>query len=147
MRITDKLTESQQHILEFYDLPESQLSKTYGPGKWTVKQILVHLTDAESVLLNRIKRVIAEPRQVVWAFDQDLWCEHLDYTNFPLELSRSAFVANRQQIIYLASLYFESLGYKEFVHSETGVRTLKDEFDKVVIHCQSHIDQIKMAIS
>jgi len=32
------------------------------------------------------------------------------------------------------------------VHSETGVRTLKDEFDKVVSHNQQHVRDIEKAL-
>ncbi len=128
-------------------MTENDLLKSYGFGKWTIKQILVHLSDADAVLLGRIKRIISEPKQVIWAFNQDLWCENLDYKTFPLETSKAIFLANRQTIIYLAQKYYKTLGAKEFVHSETGIRTLKEEFDKVASHNQGHIDQIKLALS
>ena len=34
----------------------------------------------------------------------------------------------------------------EFVHSNTGVRTLKDEFDKVADHNQHHLEHIQTAL-
>jgi hypothetical protein len=34
-----------------------------------------------------------------------------------------------------------------FVHSETGLRTLKDEFDKVASHNRKHLGQIQKALS
>jgi hypothetical protein len=98
-------------------------------------------------LLGRIKRIISEPKQVIWAMNQDLWCENLEYKTFPLEISQAIFLASRQAVIYLAQKYYTTLGNKEFVHSETGIRTLKDEFDKVALHNQSHIGQIKLALS
>lgn len=106
----------------------------------------MHLADAEGVLHDRIKRVIAENKQVIWAFNQDLWCNNLGYETFPLEISRALFVANRASIIYLAGKFYSSLGLKEFVHSETGLRTLQDEFEKVAVHNQEHINQIKKAL-
>jgi hypothetical protein len=33
-------------------------------------------------------------------------------------------------------------GHLEFVHSETGIRTLKAEFDKVASHNEHHLAQI-----
>jgi hypothetical protein len=39
--------------------------------------------------------------------------------------------------------YFE----KEFVHNETGLRTLKDEFEKVATHNQGHNQQIEIALT
>jgi len=35
----------------------------------------------------------------------------------------------------------------EFVHSVTGVRTLKDEFDKVASHNAHHLNQIRTALA
>jgi uncharacterized damage-inducible protein DinB len=146
MNILTNLTNTKNETEKYFELSEEDLSKTYGEGKWTVKQILVHLADADSVLLDRIKRVISEPKQVIWAFDQDLWSENMDYKNFQLEISKAVYLANRQMVIHLAEKYYETLGHKEFIHSETGLRTLKDEFDKVVWHNQGHLEQIKLAL-
>ena len=146
MDLINLLTDNKNETEKYFDLSEEDLAKTYAQGKWSIKQILVHLADADSVLLDRIKRVISEPKQVIWAFDQDLWSENMDYKNFPLEISKAVYLANRQMVIHLAEKYYETLGQKEFVHSETGLRTLKDEFDKVVWHNQGHLEQIKLAL-
>ena len=147
MDLITSLTNAQNETVKYYSLSENDLSKSYGDGKWTIKQILVHLSDSEAVLLGRIKRIISEPKQVIWAMNQDLWCENLDYKTFPLEISKAIYLASRQAVIYLAQKYYTTLGNKEFVHSETGIRTLKDEFDKVALHNLAHIDQIKLALS
>ena len=60
--------------------------------------------------------------------------------DFPLDVSRQMFEANRNSMIYLAQHFYDSHGATNFVHSETGLRTLKDEFDKVVLHNQSHLN-------
>ncbi|GAA4465571.1 hypothetical protein GCM10023189_46360 [Nibrella saemangeumensis] len=147
MTLLTDLTTTRDQTLACFDLPEADLARTYAPGKWTIRQILVHLADAESVLHERIRRIIAEPKQVIWAFDQDLWAAALAYELFPLNLSRDLFRANRNAIIYLADSFYEQLGSNEFVHSQTGLRTLKDEFDKVAWHNQNHLDQITRALS
>jgi hypothetical protein len=43
-------------------------------------------------------------------------------------------------------MHYEKDGHREFVHSETGVRTLKDEFDKVASHNEHHLQQIELAL-
>lgn len=146
MNILSTLTNTRNETEKYFWLVWRRFGKTYGEGKWTVKQILVHLADADSVLLDRIKRVISEPKQVIWAFEQDLWNENLDYKNFPLAISKAVYLANRSMVIYLAEKYYETLGDKEFIHSQTGLRTLKDEFDKVSWHNQGHLEQIRMAL-
>jgi len=147
MQIVTQLTDTRNITEKLYDLAEEDLQKTYAPGKWTVKQILVHLADAESVLHERIKRTIAEPGQVIFAFNQDLWCDNIGYESFPLAISKQLFLANRESIIFLADKFYETLGSNQYVHSEAGIRTLKDEFDKVALHNQSHLNQIQQALT
>ena len=67
-------------------------------------------------------------------------------TTVPLALAKDVYVSSRDAITYYARLHYESSGGITFVHSETGVRTLKDEFDKVVWHNQQHLDQIERAL-
>jgi hypothetical protein len=132
--------------LRFFQLGEPELLRRYAPEKWPVRFILHHLADAETVLFDRIRRIISEGRPVVWAFDQDAWASELDYARLPLELSRSVYESTRSAIIHYARVHYDQHGHLEFVHSETGVRTLKDEFDKVASHNQHHLEQISSAL-
>src|SRR6202521_2852377 len=146
MDIVTRLEAARTQTLKYFDLSDGQLDRNYGPGKWTVRFILHHLADAETVLFDRIRRVICEPRQVLWAFDQDAWATGLDYSQMPLDLSRRIYDSVRAGVIYQARLHYESSGHLEFVHNETGVRTLKDEFDKVAAHNEHHLAQIDLAL-
>ncbi len=146
MEIINYLKRTQSQTLAYFDLDPSVHHLTHQEGKWNIRQILCHLADAESLLYDRIRRVISEPRQVIWAFDQDLWAKHLDYQTFPLIISKQIFNSVREGIIYLAEKHYESSGGKEFIHSETGLRTLKDEFNKVAWHCENHLKQIEQAL-
>lgn len=147
MNLIALLNETKNSTQKYYGLPPTELNKSYGPGKWSVKQILVHLADAEAALNERIKRVIAGPKQVICAFNQDLFCSSLEYEMCPIQLSKSLYRANRESIIFLATKFYEVLGAKPFVHSETGRRTLKDEFEKVVSHTKNHLKQIEDALA
>lgn len=64
----------------------------------------------------------------------------------PLDLSRRVYESVRNAIIYYAGVHYERKGHLEFVHSVTGVRTLKDEFDKVAAHNEHHLNQIRLAL-
>lgn len=146
MEIIEKLEATKAATLSYYDLDDEHLAKSYGPGKWTVRYILHHLADAETVLYDRVRRVISEPKQVLWAFDESAWAKGLDYANVPLELSKRIYSSVRDGIIYHARVHYEGSGNLEFVHNQTGVRTLKQEFDKVAEHNEHHLEQIRMAL-
>ena len=146
MEIVQKLESTKAETLKYFELTDEELQKSYEHGKWTIRYILHHLADAETVLFERIRRVISEPRPVLWAFDQDAWATKLDYANVPLELSRDIYASVREGIIHNVRLHYDSSGHLEFVHSETGLRTLKDEFEKVAWHNQHHLEQIRRAL-
>jgi hypothetical protein len=149
-RTTDlihRLEQTRDETLNLFALGDSDLARTYAPGKWSVRFILLHLADAETVLFDRIRRILSEPRQVLWVFDQDAWAKGLDYSSVPLEMSARVYESVRNAVIYYAGLHYEGKGHLEFVHSVTGVRTLKDELDKVASHNQHHLDQIRAALA
>ena len=147
MDIITKLEATRDRTRQYFDLAEAELVRTYAPGKWSVRFILHHLADAETVLNDRIRRTISEPTQVLLAFDQDAWAKRLDYSLMPLDLSQRIYEATRAGIIHLANEHYERSGHLEFIHSETGLRTLKDEFDKVAAHNEEHLKQIEAALA
>ncbi|ULQ58367.1 DinB family protein [Flavihumibacter rivuli] len=144
--LISRLTESREETLRCFIMDEAQLELSLSPDKWTVKEILIHLADAESVLLERIKRIIAEPKQVLWAFDQDQWAKNLEYESYPLQLAANQYKACRDVSIYLCNKYFDQYGNKEFVHSATGLRTLREEMIKIAEHNLNHLAQIRQIL-
>lgn len=146
MDIIQRLQATRDRTLAHFERSDEQLARSYAPDKWPVRFILHHLADAETVLFDRIRRAISEPRQVLWAFDQDAWAQGLHYSRIPLALSRRIYESVREGVIFQARLHYEQSGHREFIHSETGVRTLKDEFDKVASHNEHHLAQIEQAL-
>ena len=144
MEIIEKLEATKLETLKYFELSESDLQKTYGSDKWNVRYILHHVADSESVFFYRIRRLLSEPKQVIWATDAAAWAKN--YGSLPLELSKNIFVTSRDAIMYYAGQHYEKSAEITFVHSEMGLRTLKDEFDKVVWHNQQHLANIKSAL-
>ena len=147
MNLIDSLEKTRDQTILYFDLEDEFLIKTYAPGKWNIKQILHHLADAETVLYERLRRVISEPKQVIWGFNQDLWCDALDYDKMPLLLSKNIYAAVRENVIYLVKEHYFTKGDLPFVHSETGMKTLRDEMEKVAWHNERHLKQIEQALS
>ena len=146
MQLIEQLEATRDETLKYFALGEEDLARTYAPGKWSVRYVLLHLADSETVLFDRIRRTLSEPRQVLWVYDEAAWAKGLDYSRVPLDISRGVYEAVRSAIIYYAGQYYEEKGHLEFVHSVTGVRTLKDEFDKVASHNEHHLAQIRTAL-
>jgi len=132
--------------LPLFGLATDALERNYGHGKWTVRIILQHLADAEAVYGYRIKRVISEPNQVVWATDQDAWALRLDYARASLETASRVFEACRASTIELATRHYAAGDDLVCVHSLKGRQSLRDLFDAIVAHNQNHLSQIALAL-
>jgi hypothetical protein len=69
-----RLGETPRRVRERLDeLGVSGAGWTYAPGKWTARQIVVHLAHFEIVAAGRIRMALSEPRPTTQNFDQDAW--------------------------------------------------------------------------
>jgi len=147
INLIQELIRTRDQTLPFFDLSKEDLKKTYSLGKWDIKLILVHIADSESVFHERIKRIVSDSKQIIWGFDQDLWSSQLDYENFPISLSKELYHANRNSVIYFAEKYYANSDKIQFIHSESGLKCLKDIFDYFPFHNQTHLNQIQSALN
>jgi len=51
----------------------AQFERTYAPGKWTARQIFIHLAQTELALGNRARMALSTPQYQAQSFDQDRW--------------------------------------------------------------------------
>ncbi|GMU94155.1 MAG: hypothetical protein AMXMBFR4_32130 [Candidatus Hydrogenedentota bacterium] len=140
------LRTTRDRLLPLYDTPELDLAKSYAPGKWTVRQILVHLADCEFVYLWRLCRGLAEPGSEVHGFDQDAWQEALHYAERPLPMCRDLFLVARSQVIYFAETMPETAVERTIRHSEAGTMSVGRVLEYLAVHTQHHLEQIDAAL-
>jgi hypothetical protein len=50
-----------------------EFDRSYAPGKWTARQILVHLAQSEIALGYRARMAVTTPGYAAQSFDQDAW--------------------------------------------------------------------------
>jgi hypothetical protein len=55
------------------DWTPAQFERRYAPGKWTARQVLIHLAQTELALGTRARMALATPSYVAQGFDQDAW--------------------------------------------------------------------------
>ena len=55
------------------NLSQEQLLYRYEPGKWTIKDILLHLSDCERVIIYRAMRIARGEKTNLPAFDENLF--------------------------------------------------------------------------
>jgi hypothetical protein len=121
----------------------SELDFAPQPGKWSIRQIVCHLADAEIVASMRFRRVIAEDNPKLEAYDGDAWADRLDYArrkpSQALETFRRIRAENFELLKGLAPEAFERAG----VHSDDGPMTLKQLLQGYAEHAESHAAQLR----
>ena len=55
------------------NVDDARAAKGYGPGKWTLKESILHLIDAERVFAYRLLRVARGDQTPLPGFEQDEW--------------------------------------------------------------------------
>jgi hypothetical protein len=51
----------------------AEFERSYAPGKWSAREILIHLAQTELALGNRARMALSTPNYVAQSFDQDRW--------------------------------------------------------------------------
>lgn len=70
--ILEGLESTQNELLEFYNaLPESKLTYQYEVGKWTPKDILLHLIDSERIFASRALRIARNDKTSLPGFEEN----------------------------------------------------------------------------
>jgi hypothetical protein len=114
-----------------------------APGKWSVRQIVAHLADAEMVGAHRFRQVIAEDNPTLIAYNQDAWTANLDYARRKpkqsLETFRRIRAENHELLKGLPESAFERAGN----HSENGRMTLRQLLEGYAGHAESHARQLQ----
>lgn len=116
-----------------------------APGKWTIRQIVVHNVDFEAVTAMRIRLFAAQPGCAMTAWDQDVWAEKLMYTKQPLEAALRTFIALRRYNADLLANLPEEAWQNTCEHEERGTLKMLTLMEYTVEHALKHAQQIKDA--
>ena len=114
-----------------------------APGKWSVRQIVAHVADAELVGAHRFRQVIAEDNPAINAYDQDAWARNLEYARRKPKQSLETFRRIRAENYDLLKDQPPAVFERTGMHSENGVMTLRQMLEGYAGHAESHARQLQ----
>ena len=136
--IADTLTQVRALVSRWSD---ADFERSYAPGKWTARQILIHLAQTEIALGNRARMALASPNYAAQSFDQDAW------------MAKEATVDGRAAADALLGAgalnraLFASLSASDrqtpFSHPEYGALTVDWLIHQIAGHGIHHLDQLE----
>jgi uncharacterized damage-inducible protein DinB len=105
-----------------YSLPESTLLRRYAPGKWSIKEVLVHIIDDERIFAYRALRFARNEQQNLIGFDQDSYARYSGADARDLDNIFEEYEAVRRSTIAL----FNGLPEEAFDRMGHGTGTAND---------------------
>ena len=121
----------------------AELDYIPAPGKWSVRQILCHMADAEIVGAARFRRLIAEDNPTLVAYDQDAWARNLDYGRRRIAQALETFRQMRAENYELLKSLPEEAFERQGTHSVRGRVSLLDMLRVYARHAEQHAEQIR----
>jgi DinB family protein len=119
-----------------------QFERSYAPGKWSARRILIHLVQTEIALGNRARMALTIPDYTSQAFDQDRWMDR--------EGSAAAGAVALQALVAMSTFnaaFFETLSPAQrampFSHPEYGALTVDWLLHQMAGHLVHHQRQIE----
>ena len=82
-------------------LSDEQAERSYEPGKWSVKEVLGHMADAERVFSYRLLRIVRGDTTPLPGFDQDVFVRGADFDRLPLSTLLADFELARASTLSL----------------------------------------------
>ena len=145
--LMDHLRRDRADAVMLFAADAATLARPYAPGKWNGRQVLVHLSDAVGVQFDRLRRLQADAKPLLWAFDQDSWNTHLMYDRRDLAVAGALFVATLDAIIELATLVPPERFERGGIHSEIGKKTFAEVLGFVHDHNTHHFAQVRASLA
>ncbi len=123
------------------ELPDGRMDGTYAPGKWSARQIICHLADAEIAFAFRLRQAVAETDHVIQPYDQDAWARN--YGNCDPLAAINVFCALRSSnVAFIAAQSPETMS-KTLSHPERGPMTFQTVVETMAGHDLNHLRQLE----
>jgi uncharacterized damage-inducible protein DinB len=111
--------------------------------KWSIREILVHLADAEIVGLHRMKKVLSEQEPMLTGYDQDAWAGALRYGEQDAEQHLQLFKLLRESFLPTLRGLRDEDWKRIGIHTEAGPLAFEQLLQRYVNHVRDHLKQIE----
>lgn len=101
-------------------IPEEKLNYCYAEGKWSIKEVLLHLTDAERVFAYRAMRFARNDKTELAGFDENSWVPESNAA----ERSLASLIKEHNNVRAASISLFESMTHE--ISLRTGMASGKE---------------------
>ncbi|MEX1103404.1 MAG: DinB family protein [Dehalococcoidia bacterium] len=151
-------TESRDDLLQRFIAGPERIRQALGdavgeailePGLegWSVRDVLVHLSDAEVLRAIRFRLILAEDPNPLPFFDQEVWRERLGYEGrdprLAIAIYEATIVSSHELVAALGGSALDRTG----LHPEEGPITVRELVTRGANHADEHAAQIRALLA
>lgn len=116
-----------------------QLKARPVAGKWSTLEVVAHLADFEPILADRMKRIIAMDRPLLFGADENHFAATLAYHDRDIADELAIISGTRSQMAKILSSLPADAFQRQGVHSERGLVTLEQILTITTRHIPHHV--------
>jgi uncharacterized damage-inducible protein DinB len=126
-----------------HGLTPRQLKWKPEPGKWSIAEILAHLSDAEIVGSWRMRLTIGASGTTIQPFDQDVWASVFQYGKRDAKQSLEVFRVLRENNLAMLKALPQESWQNYGMHQERGKETIAHLVRMFAGHDTNHMRQVE----
>jgi hypothetical protein len=124
-------------------LAAEELDWRPAPEDWSVREIVHHLADADTMAAARLRRILTEENPAIPAYDEQVLAERLRYRARPIEPALRTIEALRATNAQLLDVMTEADWRRAGTHSEMGPYSAERWLEFNAAHAHDHAAQIR----
>lgn len=141
----DPLVALAQTPLKIRDLvsswPADRWEKSYAPGKWTAREIIIHLVETEMALTTRVRFALSQDNYAAQPFNQDEWIKA--DARVDAQTALDTYLALRRFDVLMFRALTPGQRQRGFTHPEYGTLSPEWVAAQLAGHDLHHLKQLE----
>jgi uncharacterized damage-inducible protein DinB len=111
-----------------------------GPGDWSILEVVLHLTDSDSIAIDRMKRILTEENPPLLYADETAYVERLFSHDQSLEDAVTLFEVGRRQFARVLRKLPDAAFERRGTHNRRGPVSVGELVKSYVGHVDHHLE-------
>ena len=120
-------------------LSPEDLTARPGPGDWSILELVIHLTDSDSIAIDRMKRMLIEDNPPLLYADETAYVRRLASHEQSLQDALTVFEVGRRQFARVLRALPDEAFDRRGTHNRRGVLTVGGMVKDYIEHVDHHL--------
>jgi uncharacterized damage-inducible protein DinB len=120
-------------------LSQEELTARPGPGKWSILELILHLTDSDAIAIDRMKRMLIEDNPPLLYADETAYVDRLCSHEQSLEDALILFEVGRRQFARVLRGLPDEAFERRGTHNRRGPMTVGGMVKDYIEHMDHHL--------